>query len=109
LPSYWPIEGTSGYDFLNYVNGVFCRCDREQQFSEIYHRFTRLSVPYEQLFLDKKRLILEKNLAGDVDNLAQLLKNISGQSRQGNDFTRPGLEKALAAIFDDFSSLPNLH
>lgn len=102
LPSYWPIEGTSGYDFLNYVNGVLCRCDSEQQFSEIYHRFTRLSVPYEHLFLDKKRLILEKNLAGDVDNLAQLLKNISGQSRQGNDFTRPGLEKALAAILTIF-------
>lgn len=102
LPSYWPIEGTSGYDFLNYVNGVFCRCDREQQFSEIYQRFTRLTVPYEQLFLDKKGLIVEKNLAGDVDNLAQLLKNISGQSRQGNDFTRPGLEKALAAILTIF-------
>jgi (1->4)-alpha-D-glucan 1-alpha-D-glucosylmutase len=102
LPTYWPIEGTSGYDFLNYVNGVFCRCDREQQFSEIYYRFTRLNVPYEQLFLDKKRLIVEKNLAGDVDNLAQLLKNISGQSRQGNDFTRPGLEKALAAILTIF-------
>ncbi|MFS8120460.1 MAG: alpha-amylase family glycosyl hydrolase, partial [Microcoleus sp.] len=102
LPSYWPIEGTSGYDFLNYVNGVFCRCDREQQFSEIYHRFTRLTAPYEQLFLEKKGLIVEKNLAGDVDNLAQLLKNISGHSRQGNDFTRSGLEKALAAVLTIF-------
>jgi (1->4)-alpha-D-glucan 1-alpha-D-glucosylmutase len=102
LPSYWPIQGTSGYDFLNYVNGVFCRRDREQQFSEIYYRFTRLNVPYEQLFLAKKGLIVEKNLAGDVDNLAQLLKNISGQSRQGNDFTRLGLEKALAAILTIF-------
>ncbi|MEG4013411.1 MULTISPECIES: malto-oligosyltrehalose synthase [unclassified Microcoleus] len=102
LPPYWPIEGTSGYDFLNYVNGVFCRCDREEQFSEIYHRFTRLTVPYEQLFLEKKGLIVEKNLAGDVDNLAQLLKNISGHSRQGNDFTRSGLEKALSAVLTVF-------
>jgi len=102
LPLYWPIEGTSGYDFLNYVNGVFCRCDREEQFSEIYHRFTRLTVPYEQLFLEKKGLIVEKNLAGDVDNLAQLLKNISGHSRQGNDFTRSGLEKALSAVLTVF-------
>ncbi|MEG5001141.1 malto-oligosyltrehalose synthase [Microcoleus sp. B4-D4] len=102
LPPYWPIEGTSGYEFLNYLNGVFCRCDREEQFSEIYHRFTRLTVPYEQLFLEKKGLIVEKNLAGDVDNLAQLLKNISGHSRQGNDFTRSGLEKALSAVLTVF-------
>ncbi len=102
LPAYWPIQGTSGYDFLNYINGVFCRGDREQQLSDIYYRFTRLNVPYEQLFRDKKTLIIEKNLAGDVDNLAQLLKTISGHSRQGNDFTRRGLEQALSAVLAIF-------
>ncbi|MGL5064549.1 MAG: malto-oligosyltrehalose synthase, partial [Microcoleus sp.] len=102
LPAYWPIEGTSGYDFLNYANGVFCRCDREQQFSDIYYRFTRLNTPYQQLFLAKKTLIIEKNLAGDVDNLAKILKTISGHSRQGNDFTRRGLEQALSAVLASF-------
>ncbi len=24
LPAPWPLQGTTGYDFLNYVNGIFC-------------------------------------------------------------------------------------
>lgn len=102
LPSYWPIEGTSGYDFLNYVNGIFCCGDNEQQFTDIYFRFARVNTNYEQLFKDKKGLIIEKNLAGDVDNLAQLLKKISGKSRHGNDFTRLGLARALSAVLTIF-------
>ncbi|MBD1895180.1 malto-oligosyltrehalose synthase [Coleofasciculus sp. FACHB-129] len=98
LPAYWPIEGTSGYDFLNYVNGIFCRTESEERFTEIYSRLTGLNTPYEQLFMDKKRLIVEKNMAGDVDNLAHLLKRVSGHSRVGIDFTQHGLQRALAEI-----------
>jgi (1->4)-alpha-D-glucan 1-alpha-D-glucosylmutase len=98
LPAYWPIEGTSGYDFLNYVNGIFCQTESEDRFTEIYSRLTGLNTPYEQLFMDKKRLIVEKNMAGDVDNLAHLLKRVSGHSRVGIDFTQHGLQRALAEI-----------
>jgi (1->4)-alpha-D-glucan 1-alpha-D-glucosylmutase len=98
LPAYWPIEGTSGYDFLNYVNGIFCQTDSEDRFTEIYSRLTGLNTPYEQLFMDKKRLIVERNMAGDVDNLAHLLKRVSGHSRVGIDFTQHGLQRALAEI-----------
>ena len=98
LPKAWPIEGTSGYDFLNYVNGIFCRRESEQQFTELYKKFTRIETPYEQLFFEKKQLIVEKNLAGDVDNLAQILKKIAGQSRLGIDFTMNGLKRTLSEV-----------
>lgn len=102
LPDYWPIQGTSGYDFLNYVNGIFCQSENEQQFNEIYSRLTDFNMPYEQLFRDKKRLIIDKNLAGDVDNLAHFLKRISGYSRTGNDFTQHGLQRALTEVLTFF-------
>ena len=102
LPDFWPIEGTSGYDFLNYVNGIFCQGESQEQFSEIYTRLTGFNTPYEQLFRDKKRLIIDKNLAGDVDNLAQLLKRVSGYSREGNDFTQHGLQRALTEVLTFF-------
>ncbi len=102
LPSSWQIEGTSGYDFLNYVNGIFCRCESEEQFNEAYIKFTGIATPYEQLFIEKKQLIVEKNLAGDVDNLAQILKKIAGQSRQGIDFTMNGLKRTLSEVLTLF-------
>lgn len=102
LPEIWPIQGTSGYDFLNYVNGIFCRCEHEQQFNDIYTKFTRLNNQYENLAIEKKQLIVEKNLAGDVDNLAQILKKIAGQSRLGIDFTMNGLKRTLSEVLTLF-------
>lgn len=98
LPSDWPIEGTSGYDFLNYVNGIFCQSDHEAQLQESYLSFTQRDDAYEDLVAQKKWLIIEKNLAGDVDNLAQKLKQVSAQTRAGSDFTIHGLVRALGEV-----------
>jgi (1->4)-alpha-D-glucan 1-alpha-D-glucosylmutase len=102
LPNSWKIQGTSGYEFLNYVNGVFCCNANEQKLEEVYSRFAKLTAPYEKLVAEKKQLIIEKNLAGDIENLAQRLKRIAGQSRQGSDFTQYGLKRALTEVLTLF-------
>ncbi|BAY36235.1 malto-oligosyltrehalose synthase [Nostoc sp. NIES-2111] len=102
LPEDWNIQGTSGYDFLNYVNGVFCQTKNQSAFDKIYHSFIGSRVDYPSLVREKKRLIIEKNLAGDVDNLANLLKNISSKYRYANDFTLNGLKRAIAEVLTFF-------
>ena len=98
LPPNWPIQGTSGYEFLNYVNGIFCCSKNKQEFSKVYSSFTSLNYNYEDLVYEKKGLILEKNLAGDLENLVQILKRISSHTREGSDFTVYGLKKALFEV-----------
>jgi len=102
LPHNLQIQGTSGYDFLNYVNGVFCQSENHTSFDKIYHSFIGSRVDYPSLVREKKHLILEKNLAGDVDNLASLLKNIASKYRYGNDFTLNGLKRAIAEVLTLF-------
>ncbi|RCJ27692.1 malto-oligosyltrehalose synthase [Nostoc minutum NIES-26] len=102
LPEDWQIQGTSGYDFLNYVNGVLCQTKTQSWFDKIYHAFIGSPVNYASLVKEKKHLILEKNLAGDIDNLSVLLKNISSKYRYGNDFTLNGLKRAIAEILTLF-------
>ncbi|MGG6263976.1 malto-oligosyltrehalose synthase [Leptolyngbya sp. AN03gr2] len=103
LPKDWGIQGTSGYDYLNYLNSVFCDVENEQKFDEIYQQIQGRSIPFEEVVLDKKHLILDKNLAGDLDNLATLLKDISQKDRYGNDFTINGLKRAIAEVLVQFS------
>jgi (1->4)-alpha-D-glucan 1-alpha-D-glucosylmutase len=98
LPNIWDIQGTSGYDFLNRVNSIFCCCKNEKQFNDIYVKFTGSNKSYDKLFIEKKQLIVDKNLAGDVDNLAQILKRIAGQSRRSSDFTLNGLKRTLGEV-----------
>jgi len=98
LPQDWPIQGTSGYDALIYLNTLFCQPAHQDRFSAIYARFNDFTAPYHQLVIEKKRLIAEKNLAGDVDNLARLLKRIAGRHRSGRDFTLNGLKRAISEV-----------
>src|SRR5258708_6893160 len=57
LRTAWPIEGTSGYNFLNLVNGVFVDHTKAKAFEQLYRRFTGWSQEFDDLVCDSKRLI----------------------------------------------------
>ncbi|MGH7766988.1 MAG: malto-oligosyltrehalose synthase [Candidatus Binatia bacterium] len=102
LPDSWPIEGTTGYDFLNYLNGIFCDKKNEQTLSEIYRRFAGFQTPYLDLVSEKKRLIIGKHMAGDVDALAHLMKRLSSRDRYASDITLYGLKRGLVEVLAFF-------
>jgi (1->4)-alpha-D-glucan 1-alpha-D-glucosylmutase len=102
LPVGWPVQGTTGYDFMNYVNGVFCRKNNQREMTKIYAGFTGLQENFHDLVYRKKRLIIERQLTGDLDNLANLLKRIANKYRHGRDITLHGLRKAMVEILAFF-------
>jgi (1->4)-alpha-D-glucan 1-alpha-D-glucosylmutase len=102
LPSSWPVQGTTGYDFMNYVNGLFCQRQKEKEFNRIYRSFTGFRTLYQDLVADNKRLIIGKHMAGDIDNLAYLLKALSSRDRYGSDITLYGLKRALIEVMAQF-------
>ncbi len=91
-------RGPPGYDFLNEVNGVFCKTDGEGPLSRVYTRFTGMEVPFDALVYEKKKLIIEKHMFGDINNLAHLLKNIAGRHRHGSDITMDSLKRSLIEV-----------
>jgi len=102
LPSFWSTQGTTGYDFLNYLNGIFCKKESEKQFNKIYSDFTGCKVDYDNLVSAKKRLIMGKHMAGDVDNLSHLLKGIAARYRHGSDITLYGLKRTIVELMMQF-------
>lgn len=102
IPHTWPVQGTTGYDFMNYVNGLFFRRAHIRQLESIYRRHVREVADFEVLIFEKKRLIIGKHMAGDVDNLALLMKRISSLDRNGIDITLYGLRRALVDILANF-------
>ena len=102
LPHFWPVQGTTGYDFTNYVNELFCQMENERAFSRIYSGVTGLKTSYEDVVRDNKKLIIQEDMASDVHNLAQLLKEISSRDRHGSDITLNALQRALAEVLAVF-------
>jgi (1->4)-alpha-D-glucan 1-alpha-D-glucosylmutase len=102
LPPEWPVQGTTGYEFLNYVNGIFCDRRNEKKFTRIYDRFASVEASCSQIASEKKRLIIGRYMAGDIENLAHLLKRISSRDRYGADVTLYGLKRALVEVLTFF-------
>lgn len=98
----WPVEGTTGYDFMNKVNGIFADSSKEARITRAYVNFTGMKTPYRELFYEKKRLITEMDMTSDVSNLAQLLKHTLKDDRYGSDMTLSGLKKAIAEVMSHF-------
>ncbi|MBD3272267.1 MAG: malto-oligosyltrehalose synthase, partial [Elusimicrobia bacterium] len=102
LPDSFTIQGTTGYDFINYINSFQVNQDSMRTMTSTYYQFTGLHASYADLMIDKKRLILGKHMAGNIDNLAQYIKKISSTDRHGNDITLYGLRRALVEILTHF-------
>ncbi len=102
LPPFWPVQGTTGYDFTNYVNELFCQKKNERAFCKIYAGVTGLKNSYEDVVRDNKKLMIQEDMASDVHNLAQLLKNISSRDRHGSDITLTALQRALTEVLAVF-------
>lgn len=72
LPAYWPIEGSSGYDFLSQVNNLLTNINNEPKFTRFYQQLTQDSLDVHQHIYEKKAYILYEHMGGELDNLFQL-------------------------------------
>lgn len=102
LPHEMKLQGTTGYDFLNFMNGIFVDCRNEKKLTNVYSHFTGLNTAYEELVIQKKHLFMNRCLGGDIYNLAYMLKKTLGISRYGRDMTTYGLKRALFETFAHF-------
>jgi (1->4)-alpha-D-glucan 1-alpha-D-glucosylmutase len=91
----WPIAGTTGYDFLNVLIGVFVDSSKEEQMTELYGEFTREPTDYLRLAHDKKILVLRDVLGSDVNRLTAEFMHICENDRNHRDYTRHDLHHAI--------------
>jgi (1->4)-alpha-D-glucan 1-alpha-D-glucosylmutase len=94
----WPIDGTTGYDFLNQAAGLFVDTNSEGQFNRIYTAFTQESTDYVAVCRNKKHRVLRDLLGSDVNRLTHLLTEICELHRDQRDYTRHDVLRAIREI-----------
>jgi (1->4)-alpha-D-glucan 1-alpha-D-glucosylmutase len=94
LPRTWPIAGTTGYDFLNRVTGLFVDPDGADPFTEFYREFTGEILDYAHFVRGKKLVVLREVLGSDVNRLTDLLLQICERHRRHRDYSRHQLTDA---------------
>lgn len=94
----WPIQGTSGYDFLNLCNGLFQYGDGLLELSEVYKNFTGEPVEFDAIAHSKKLAVEHEALGSDVNRLASLFVEICEKNRDRRDYTRAEIRRAIREV-----------
>jgi (1->4)-alpha-D-glucan 1-alpha-D-glucosylmutase len=102
LPTAWPVKGTTGYDFVNLVNGLFVDPGGLSQIQKQYVRFTGRDEPLAEIMYDCKRLILSASMQSEVQLLAHRLDRLSNRHRKSRDYTLQSLRFALRELIASF-------
>lgn len=76
MPSRWPLEGTSGYEFLSFMNQLLTLRKGAKQLRTFYHELLPDMPSYDALIFDSKKLILENYMRGEWDNLTDLFESL---------------------------------
>ncbi|HET7037520.1 MAG TPA: malto-oligosyltrehalose synthase [Thermomicrobiaceae bacterium] len=98
LPPDWPIAGTTGYDFLNQLGGLFVDRAGDPALDAIYRRWSGLSLDFPELAYQQKRRVLDELFAGSVNALSLWLDQIAESDRHGRDLPLASLRQALVEL-----------
>ena len=77
MPAHWPMQGTSGYEFLSFLNQLLTYRKGARELLNYYQDLVTDIPSYPKLIFESKKLILENYLAGEWDNLTRLLRNLA--------------------------------
>lgn len=102
LPPEWKIHGTTGYEFIAQLSGLFVDPSNEARFTACYRVSTGDQTDYEQVVYEKKRLILEEMFANAVTTFGYGLADLVIGDRRWRDLTGHELITAVREVIACF-------
>lgn len=76
MPESWPVHGTTGYDFLAQLNGIFVDRTSAKAFDKMYSQFIKHTVDVQELVYRCKLLIMQVSMSAEVSMLGHQLDRI---------------------------------
>ncbi len=102
LPADWKTHGTSGYDFINVINGLFVDPSAEKSLTRLYEDQTGENTRFIEIVYQKKSQVLRDALSSELHMLGRQLDRLAQKNRWSRDFTRNSLRFALGQVIACF-------
>jgi (1->4)-alpha-D-glucan 1-alpha-D-glucosylmutase len=98
LPADWAVAGTTGYEYLNKLNGVFVDPDGHRRLDEVYAEFTGRTDPFRTVVYQKKRYVADWLFQAELELMTRSLAELAAKVREARDLTAHQLGDVLAEI-----------
>ncbi|MDO8434756.1 MAG: malto-oligosyltrehalose synthase [Candidatus Binatus sp.] len=93
----WPIDGATGYDFLNLAGGLFVDPAGLEPLTAFYREFTGESCDYQSVVRAKKQQAMRDALGSDINRLTALLLDVCENDLLHRDYSRHMMHEVLRA------------
>ena len=94
----WPLAGTTGYEMLNLIDGVFVDPENQRTFDRIYHETTGFPQSYHAALLAAKRQVLLESFSSELESLVSDMKRIADANRLTRDYSVNAIRVALGDL-----------
>ena len=94
----WPVDGTTGYDYLNLSLGLLVDPSAAASFTETYRAFGGAGNSFEEIALASKLRIMDNEMASELGALGRAAERLARRSPMTADLTRALLTRAIKAI-----------
>ena len=98
LPRRWAVHGTTGYNYLNELNGLYVDQRQARAVRRAYAKLTGMTESFDDVLYRSKRLIIETAMASELAVLAHMLDRIAESNRKSRDFTRDSLRDVIVEV-----------
>lgn len=102
LPGDWPVQGTTGYDFLNSLNGLFVDRANSKTFDALYSRFIGRRIDFKDEVYRCKKLVMDASMPSEISVLGHQIDRLSERDRGSRDFTLRSLTEAIREVIACF-------
>jgi (1->4)-alpha-D-glucan 1-alpha-D-glucosylmutase len=76
LPATWKIFGTTGYEYLRDVDGIFIDSRNAARFEAIYSKFILKRTDFTDIAYKSRKYIIANSLKAEIDGLSTILARI---------------------------------
>ncbi len=94
----WQVDGTTGYEFVNLVNGLFLEPGARLGLDGVYRQQLDHASSFEETLVAAKSFVIDNLLASEISVLAAELNRISESNWRTRDYTYEHLRAALKDI-----------
>ncbi|HEX5235367.1 MAG TPA: malto-oligosyltrehalose synthase [Silvibacterium sp.] len=102
LPREWPVRGTSGYDYVHFVNQVFINQENKKRFNDLYERVIGRTADPQDIIYRSKLQVMQNALSSETYVLTNLLSQLGSADRRARDFTDNLLGSAIRETIASF-------
>ena len=98
LPQDWPVNGTTGYDYLNQANGIFVDPEGAREIEQIYSNFIGRRQDFADVLYQKKKLVMNTLLGVEMRSIVRQLAELAAADRYARELNRDHLIDALIEV-----------